>query len=175
MAFHGGSLEEVTDEIATRAAEKSGASVYAVIHPEDIEQEKHVPSHLVTADQSPILAEFLAHVDVVIALHGYGRPTLYRSILVGGQNRKLAEHVAIHLIPRLLHYEVIADIEKIPRELRGLHPANPVNAARGGGVQIELPPRVRGRSPIWTGFKGDRTPHTEALIDGLAAAATTWQ
>lgn len=173
MAFHGGGLEEVTDEIAIAAAERAGASIYAVVQPGDLRW--HIPSHEVTADQSTHLAEFFAHVDVVVAVHGYGRPTLFRSLLIGGRNRVLAEHLAVHLIPRLHHYEVIADIDKIPSELRGLHPDNPVNVARGGGVQLELPPRVRGKSPIWTGFKGNRVPHTEALVDGLAAAATSWK
>lgn len=60
-------------------------------------------------------------------------------------------------------------------ELRGLHAANPVNLPRHGGVQIELPPRVRGTSPIWKDWTGPGlVPHTEALIDGLAAAARTW-
>ena len=33
-------------------------------------------------------------------------------------------------------------------ELRGLHPSNPVNVPPGGGVQLELPPRVRGLGPV---------------------------
>jgi phage replication-related protein YjqB (UPF0714/DUF867 family) len=67
------------------------------------------------------------------------------------------------------------DIEKIPKELRGLHPKNPVNSTRSGGVQLELPPRVRGTSPLWWDWEGPHlTPHTTALIDGLVAAAQTW-
>jgi hypothetical protein len=34
MAYHGGSLEEVTDVVATAAAEQAGASLYAVLQPE---------------------------------------------------------------------------------------------------------------------------------------------
>jgi len=42
-------------------------------------------------------------------------------------------------------------------------------------VQIELPPRVRGSSPLWWDWEGPGlTPHTESLIDGLAEAATSW-
>jgi phage replication-related protein YjqB (UPF0714/DUF867 family) len=59
--------------------------------------------------------------------------------------------------------------------LRGLHPSNPVNAVRGGGVQLELPPRVRGSSPLWWDWEAPHpTPHTAALIDGLVAAANAW-
>jgi hypothetical protein len=42
-------------------------------------------------------------------------------------------------------------------------------------VQLELPPRVRGRSPVWKDWKGPGlVPHTVALVDGLAAAAQSW-
>ena len=170
MAFHGGWLEEVTDDIAVAAAQRSGASLYAVLQgPND---QWHIPSHLVTPEESPNLSAFLDHVDVVVAIHGFGRPDLLRSVLLGGRNRDLAELVAIHLIHHIPHYEVLHDLDAMPKALRGQHRRNPVNLARGGGVQIELPPRIRGKSPMWTGFRGPgRVPHHEALIDGLASAA----
>jgi phage replication-related protein YjqB (UPF0714/DUF867 family) len=31
----------------------------------------------------------------------------------------------------------------MPAHLRGMHPNNPVNRVASGGVQLELPPRVR--------------------------------
>jgi len=174
MAFHGGRLEEVTDDVARTAAERSGASLYAVVQPES--DQWHIPSHRVTVEQSPRLAAFMDHVDVVLSIHGYGRQQMWRTLLLGGQNRRLAEHVAIQLIPRLQHYEIVTDLKAIPSPLRGLHDRNPVNQARRGGVQIELPPRVRGRSPLFWGMepRSERVPHLEALIDGLAAAAKTW-
>ena len=52
-----------------------------------------------------------------------------------------------------------------------MHAANPVNLPRSGGVQIELPPRARGSSPLWWDWEGGLVPHTEALIAGLGAAA----
>jgi len=173
MAFHGGWLEEVTDDIAMAAAERSGASVYAVLQGPD--DQWHIPSHLVNPEESPALAAFLDHVDVAVAIHGFGRPDLLRSVLLGGRNRDLAEHVAIHLIGHLPHYEVVHRLEDMPTRLRGQHPNNPVNLATGGGVQVELPPRIRGKSPLWTGYRGPgRVPHHEALINGLAAAARSW-
>lgn len=173
MAFHGGALEEVTDDVAATAAERADASYYAVMQPES--DQWHIPSHLVDPSQSPKLAAFVEHVDYAIAIHGFGRPTLMRSVLLGGRNRALAEHVAVRLIPRLHHYEFIVDLDIIPRALRGQHRRNPVNVVRGGGVQIELPPRIRGKSPMWTGWDGPgRVPHTESLIDGLADAARDW-
>lgn len=173
MAFHGGSLEERTDLVARTAAERSGASYYGVHQPTGLRQ--HVPSHRFTGDQSQSLAKFLEHVDVVITVHGYGRRGLFTTMLLGGGNRDLAAHVAPHLRRALPAYLVEDDIEQIPKELRGLHPKNPVNAPRNGGVQLELPPRVRGTSPLWWDWEGPHpTPHTAALIDGLVNAATTW-
>ena len=173
MAYHGGSLEEQTDVIAREAAARCGASYYAVLQPVDLQW--HIPSHKVTTDQSDRLAEFVEHVDVVITLHGFGRRGLFTSLLLGGQNRGLATHVASHLSHRLPAYDIVTDMDAIPKELRGLHAANPVNLPRQQGVQIELPPRVRGSSALWADWEGPgRVPHTEQLIDGLVAAATSW-
>ena len=116
---------------------------------------------------------------MAIAIHGYGRPDRFLTVLVGGGHRRLATHVARHLRPGLAVYDVVDALDDIPVELRGLHPDNPVNRARHGGVQIELPPRVRGLGPYWLDRDHERTddgltPHTEALIAGLAAAASSW-
>ena len=173
MAFHGGWLEEITDDIAITAAERSGASVYACLQGPD--DQWHLPSHHFDPADSAVLAAFLDHVDVVVAVHGFGSPRLLRAVLLGGRNRTLAAHVAVHLIGRLPHYEILHRLDDIPRTLSGQHPRNPCNLASEGGVQIELPPRIRGKSPMWTGFGGPgRVPHHEALIEGLAAAARSW-
>jgi phage replication-related protein YjqB (UPF0714/DUF867 family) len=173
MAYHGGALEAMTDVIAGAAAERSGASLYAVVQPEGMRD--HLPSTKVRPAESPALASFLAHVDVVITIHGFGQRGLFGSLLVGGGNRGLAEHVGVRLRHHLPAYDVITDMEAIPSQLRGLHPQNPVNLPRDRGVQIELPPRVRGASPMWWDWEGPGlTPHTHSLIDALAEAATTW-
>ena len=173
MAYHGGSLEEQTDVIAREAADRSGASYYAVLQPADLQW--HIPSHKVAAAESPRLAEFLDHVDVVVTVHGFGRRGMFTSLLLGGRNRQLADHVAGHLAVRLPAYEIVTDLDVIPKELRGLHPATPVNLPRRQGVQIELPPRVRGSSALWADWEGPGlVPHTQYLIDGLVAAAQAW-
>jgi phage replication-related protein YjqB (UPF0714/DUF867 family) len=173
MAYHGGSLEEVTDVVAREAASRSGASLYAVVQPPDFRW--HIPSTAVRPEHSSALTAFLDHVDVVVTVHGYGRQDFWTTLLLGGHNRVLADHVAAHLRTALPEYTVVTDLDDIPQALRGLHPENPVNLPRGGGVQLELPPRVRGRSPIWADWEGPGlVPHTEALIEGLAAAARTW-
>jgi phage replication-related protein YjqB (UPF0714/DUF867 family) len=173
MAYHGGALEAMTDVIAARAAERSAASFYAVIQPDGMRE--HLTSTKVRPDESPRLAEFLAHVDIVVTVHGYGRRGLFGSLLLGGRNRRFAEHVGAALRCALPAYDIVTEVDAIPRRLRGLHRDNPVNLPRDGGVQVELPPRVRGSSPLWWDWEGPGlTPHTEALIDGLADAAASW-
>ncbi|RLE22613.1 MAG: hypothetical protein DRJ50_07360 [Actinobacteria bacterium] len=174
MAYHGGALEAMTDLVAGRAAEQAGASLYAVTQPEGMSD--HLSSTKINPAESEQLAEFIDHVDIVVTVHGFGQRGLFTSLLLGGQNRPFAEHVGRALRNALPAYDIRTDIETIPLQLRGLHRNNPVNLPRDSGVQIELPPRVRGSSPMWWDWEGPGlTPHTTALIDGLARAVTTWQ
>jgi phage replication-related protein YjqB (UPF0714/DUF867 family) len=172
LAIHGGGLEQMTEVIAERAADAAGASVYVLRHPDHYPH--HLPSALYRAQESKRLAEFLEHVDFAVSLHGYGRLGRSTQLLAGGRNRALAEHLARHVV--VPGYEVITDLDAIPRELRGLHPDNPVNRVRGGGTQLELTPRVRGISPR-SGLPGDDglTPATSALVQGLVATAHSWE
>lgn len=173
MAFHGGALEEMTDIVASRAAERAGASYYGIQLPDNLEW--HIPSHRVTADQSPMLGEFLSHVDIVITVHGFGRAGFFTSLLLGGRNRKLARHLGQTLRTHLPAYRIIDELDDIPENLRGLHQDNPVNVVTHAGVQLELPPRVRGSSPLWWDWEGPGlTPHTESLIDALVECATQY-
>jgi len=173
MAFHGGALEEMTDIVASRAAERAGASYYGIQLPDNLEW--HIPSHKVTADQSPALQEFLNHVGIVITVHGFGRAGFFTSLLLGGRNRRLAAHLSASLQQHLPAYRIVDELEDIPQNLRGLHQDNPVNSVEHAGVQLELPPRVRGSSPLWWDWEGPGlTPHTESLIDALVECATTW-
>ena len=171
MAYHGGGLEEMTDVIARHAAESADASYYGVVHPSG--WDLHLPSTRVTPADSEVLSEFIDHVDAVITVHGFGRRPLLTSILLGGRNRALAGHVATHLRAHLPAYDIVDDLDDIPAELRGVHERNPVNLPAGGGVQIELPPRVRGSSPLWWDWEDGLVPHTRSLITALAAAATS--
>jgi phage replication-related protein YjqB (UPF0714/DUF867 family) len=141
LALHGGSLERGTAEIARAAADAAGASYYTVRQPEELRW--HVPSSRCDPTVSPALNGFLAHVDEVVSIHGFGREHLWRALLVGGANRGLAARTAVVLRTALPEYRVIDDLDDIPAPLRGLHPDNPVNRTRGGGIQLELPPRVR--------------------------------
>ncbi|MGB5757037.1 MAG: poly-gamma-glutamate hydrolase family protein [Acidimicrobiales bacterium] len=176
-AFHGGNLERVTEQIASEAAARSGSSFYGVLQPAGMRH--HIPSKLVSPDESPRLKAFIEHCDVVVALHGYGRQGHFTSLLCGGANRDLAYHVAHHVRSALPAYRTIDEIEEIPKALRGLHPDNPCNLSSRGGVQLELPPRVRGLSPLarfWPAHcrESKRFPHVNHLIDGLVEAAASW-
>jgi len=161
LALHGG-LEAHTAEIAQAAAFASHASYYAVVQPDDLRW--HVPSHAFDPAQSDALVEFLAHVDCVVSVHGFGglRGSDDRWItgLLGGSNRSLAARLAGLLRDALPGYHWLDDLDVIPSHLRGVHPDNPVNRPADGGVQLELPPRVR-RTP------GDAA----ALVGALAAVA----
>ena len=174
MAFHGGSLEEGTDVIAAAVAEQAGASLYAVRQPVGLRW--HLPSVEVGPADSDALATFVDHVDVAIAVHGYGRDGMWTSLLLGGRNRELAGHVGAHLRTAMPGYEVLDDLESIPNDLRGVHRANPVNLPREAGVQLELPPRTRSRTvPMWRDLPDTQpVPHQQDLIAGLVAAVTSW-
>lgn len=173
LAFHGGGLERMTEVIAAEAAARAGASLYALVQPPDLRW--HIPSHQVRPEESAALAGFIDRVEVVVAIHGYGRAGRWTDLLVGGSNRDLAAHLGRHLRGALPDYRVVDELDAIPPELRGLHPANPVNLPPAGGAQLELPPRVRGLTPHWRGWAGPGlVPPMEALVSALAAAATAW-
>jgi phage replication-related protein YjqB (UPF0714/DUF867 family) len=160
LALHGG-LEAGTAEIAIAAAEAAGASVYAVIQPDDLKW--HLPSLHYDPEHSEDLAVYLDHVDAVVSVHGFGglrgADDRWTTALVGGANRAFATELAQALRIALPQYRFVDDLDVMPPELRGVHPANPVNRPRRGGVQIELPPRIR------------REPDLPVLIDALASFA----
>lgn len=164
MAIHGGSLERGTDLIARAAAERSGASCYAVRQPSDLTW--HVPSTAFDPAASPQLACFLAHVTTVVSVHGYGRVGMWTTLLVGGGNRALAGRVAAALRTTLGDgFTAVDDLDAIPSPLRGVHPRNPVNLPRSGGAQLELPPRVRRGTDAPT----FRPEYEEAVVEALAS------
>jgi phage replication-related protein YjqB (UPF0714/DUF867 family) len=171
MAFHGG-LEGGTLEIARAAAEASGASLYTVAQPADLRW--HVPSSDVDPAGSAALAAWLAHVDVAIAIHGYGRIAQPRRLLLGGTNRQMAAVLGDAILAELTGFEVVNDLAEIPVELRGLHPANPVNRPPQGGVQLELPPQARGttRRPPDPAWGPGGAP--ARIVDALVAAVQEW-
>ena len=133
MALHGG-LETATFEIASAAAMASGSSLYSVRQPWSLYW--HVPSIQFDPAHSPALRAFLGHVGLVFSRHGFGRPGLEKSVLLGGCNRALAGGLAEAL--RGDGFDVVDTLDLIPEVLRGTHARNPVNLTEHGGVQIEI-------------------------------------
>jgi phage replication-related protein YjqB (UPF0714/DUF867 family) len=176
MAFHGGNLERTTDVVAREVAERTGASLYAVLQAPPLR--RHIPSTAFRPEHSEALAAFLTHVDVAIAIHGYGRETSWWHLLLGGRNRELATHLADHLREGLPdEYRVVDAIDEIPLELRGQHRHNPVNRPRQAGVQIELPPTIRWNRDErnWSDHQGTgRAGQVDELIAALVRGVETW-
>ena len=167
LAFHGGSLERGTDAIAVAAADRAGASLYAVRQPPDLRW--HVPSIAFDPADSPRLAAFVDHVEVAVAVHGYGRDGMWTTLLLGGRNRDLAARLGAGLRRRLGDgFTVVDDLAGIPRALRGQHARNPVNLPPRRGVQLELPPRVR----RGTGAPTFDPAYEEAVVAALAEVAS---
>jgi phage replication-related protein YjqB (UPF0714/DUF867 family) len=174
MAFHGGNLERMTDEIGRVAAQRCGASFYAVVQRAPLRE--HLPSSEVQPEHSANLAAFLSHVDVAIALHGYGRQDHWMTVLLGGRNRALAGALASQLREVLPDFDHLDDLGVIPTDLAGQHPRNPVNLPTQCGVQVELPPRIRGLTPHAATMErvDGRIDWTNRLIDALVATASGW-
>jgi phage replication-related protein YjqB (UPF0714/DUF867 family) len=163
LALHGGSQDRGTDHIARRTAEQAGASYYAIVQAPDLRV--HLTSRLHDPAESVHLQAFLAHVDVAISVHGFGRdgfalwidhdgglviepygPVVrgrqtgpLRGIILGGLNAQLL-HAARQLFEQRFAGYRVAD----ERVRLGFHPENPVNLPRAHGVQVELPPGLRG-------------------------------
>ncbi len=176
MAFHGGNLERCTDVIAHEVAARTDSSLYAVVQAAPLRQ--HIPSTAFDPAHSLALQGFIDHVDVVIAIHGYGREDRFWDLLLGGRNRDLATHVGDHLRGGIdERFGIIDDLADIPEGLRGQHPENPVNLPVQAGVQLELPPTSRWNreEKEWSDWEGTgRAPQVDQLIDTLTSAIAAW-
>ncbi len=163
MALHGGSQDRGTEQIARRTADEAGASYYAIVQPFGLRV--HLTSRLHDPDHSAHLRAFLDHVDVVISVHGFGRdgfalwfdpdrglviepygPAVrgrqtgpLRGIIVGGLNAQLLNEARRLFHDRFGGYHVANERVRL-----GFHPDNPVNLPSAHGVQVELPPGLRG-------------------------------
>ena len=185
MALHGGSQDRGTDQIARRAAEQAGASYYAIVHPSGLRV--HLTSRLHDPEHSAQLRAFLEHVEVAISVHGFGRdgfalwidpargliiepygPAVrgrqtgpLRGIIVGGMNGQLLD-AARELFHRRFPGYHVAD----ERVRLGFHPDNPVNLPSANGVQVELPPGLRGIGD----FGETLVPRQDGLVSEVVAA-----
>ena len=164
MALHGGSQDRGTEQIARRAADETGASYYAIVQPSGLRV--HLTSRRHDPDHSVHLRTFLEHVDVAISVHGFGRDGFalwlnpnrgliiepygpatrgeqtgpLRGVIVGGLNAPLVAAARQLFQRRFAGCYHVAD----ERVRLGFHPDNPVNLPSAHGVQVELPPGLRG-------------------------------
>jgi phage replication-related protein YjqB (UPF0714/DUF867 family) len=185
MALHGGSQDRGTHEIASRTAERTGASYYAILQPSGVRV--HLTSRRHNPDDSDRLRAFLEHVEIAISVHGFGRdsfalkvdlaggvviepygPALLgrqsgplRGIIVGGRNTELLDVARRLLHDRFTGYHVADERIRL-----GFDPNNPVNLPSSHGVQIELPPGLRG-----IGDFGDQVvPRGDGIVTEVIAA-----
>jgi phage replication-related protein YjqB (UPF0714/DUF867 family) len=185
LALHGGSQDRGTDQIARRAAEQAGASYYAIIQPAGLRV--HLTSRRHNPDQSVLLRAFLQHVDIAISVHGFGRDSFalwidperglviepygpamrgnqsgpLRGVIVGGRNAELLEAARQVLNDRFAGYHVADERVRL-----GFHPDNPVNLPSQGGVQVELPPGLRGIGDFGEHF----APRQDGVVTEVVAA-----
>jgi phage replication-related protein YjqB (UPF0714/DUF867 family) len=185
MALHGGSQDRGTHEIASRAAGTAGASYYAIVQPRGLRV--HLTSRRHNPDHSEQLRAFLDHVEIAISVHGFGRdgfdlsvdparglvieaygPALrgrqtgpLRGIILGGLNAELLDRA------RRLFYDRFAGYRVADERVRlGFHPDNPVNLPTAQGVQIELPPGLRGIGD----FGEQITPSQDGVVTDVIEA-----
>ena len=185
MALHGGSQDRGTHEIASRAAEQSGASYYAIVQPSGVRA--HLTSRRHNPDHSQRLRDFLAHVQIAISVHGFGRDSFdltvdatrgivvepygpavrgrqtgpLRGIILGGRNSQLLDAARGLFHDRFQGFHVADERIRL-----GFDPDNPVNLPVSHGVQIELPPGLRG-----IGDFGERlVPSEDGVVPEVIAA-----
>jgi phage replication-related protein YjqB (UPF0714/DUF867 family) len=166
LALHG-SNEGGTAELARSVAERCGATSLVLTQP-GVPEPVHIPSPRMAVEHCALLRDFLAHVSLVVSLHGHMRHTAPRAIFLGGGNRPAARLVADELAALRPDFDPVTDLDEIPVALRGLHPRNPVNLARRGGVQVELPLAARTRRGGWAPGVPDTPP--QSVVDALAKA-----
>ncbi|HWF15705.1 MAG TPA: poly-gamma-glutamate hydrolase family protein [Acidimicrobiales bacterium] len=185
MALHGGSQDRGTEQIARLAARRADASFYAIVQPSRLRI--HLTSRLHNPDDSPRLRAFLEHVDVAISVHGFGRdgfafwidpdcglivepygPALrgkqrepLRGIIVGGLNAPLVDAARKLFDGRIAGYHVADERIRL-----GFHPDNPVNRPSAHGVQVELPPGLRGIGD----FGETLIPRQDGVVSQMVAA-----
>jgi phage replication-related protein YjqB (UPF0714/DUF867 family) len=138
-------------------------------------------------DDSDRLRAFLQHVEIAISVHGFGRdgfaltadpvggviiepygPALLgrqsgplRGIIVGGRHTELLDVARRLLHDRFTGYHVADERVRL-----GFHPNNPVNLPSSHGIQVELPPGLRG-----IGDFGDQlVPRADGMVTEVIAA-----
>jgi phage replication-related protein YjqB (UPF0714/DUF867 family) len=191
LALHAGSQDRGTEQIARNAAEQSGSSYYAIVHPPQLRV--HLTSRLHDPSHSKQLRSFLAHVDIAISVHGFGREGFalwvdpdrglivepygppvrgrqtgpLRGIIVGGLNADLLQAARKLLEQRVEGYHIADERVRL-----GFHPDNPVNLPAAHGVQVELPPGLRGIGDFGDILVPQLTDTVNEVVAALVELAT---
>ncbi|WP_159025346.1 poly-gamma-glutamate hydrolase family protein [Streptomyces pluripotens] len=167
LALHG-SNEGGTGELADLIARRTGATSLVFTQP-DVQRPVHLPSRRMAAEHCVLLRRFLDRVSLTVSLHGHMRPHAPRTVFLGGRNRAAALVLARELGELAPRFQAVTDLAAIPVALRGVHPRNPVNLTRLGGVQVELPlsARTTGSADV------PPQPVADALVAGVLRLAQT--
>ncbi|MFF4486173.1 poly-gamma-glutamate hydrolase family protein [Streptomyces sp. NPDC001544] len=168
LALHGAN-EGGTAELAGIVAGRCGATSLVFTQP-GTRRPVHIPSPRMAVDHCALLGEFLSAVSLTVSLHGHMRPDAARTVYLGGGNREAALVLAQEFDSCAPDFKAVTDVAAIPPALRGLHPRNPVNRTRRGGVQVELPLSARTADPVKRRGVPDRPPQPviDALVAGVA-------
>ena len=175
LAFHGGNLEVGTDVVATQAAAEAGASLYAVRQPEGLRW--HVPSIEVTPDDRPPSPPSSTTSTWPWRCTATAATTCGPPCWPAGGNRAArrprGRPPPHHPARRLRRGR---RPRRHPRASCAASTAhNPVNRCAHGGVQLELPPRVRSRTPFWADLPdGEPIPHVADLVARPGGRRPTW-
>ncbi|MFF3914002.1 poly-gamma-glutamate hydrolase family protein [Streptomyces sp. NPDC001852] len=159
LALHG-SNEGGTAELARTVAHRCGATSLVFTQP-GVRRPVHIPSPRMAVDHCALLREFLERVALTVSLHGHMRPEAPHTVYLGGGNRDAARVLAEALAAGIPQFPAVTDLMEIPADLRGVHPRNPVNLTRLGGVQVELPLLAR--------TSGEANTPPGAVVDALTA------
>ncbi|MGW2209606.1 poly-gamma-glutamate hydrolase family protein [Streptomyces sp. NPDC001781] len=171
LALHG-AVEGGTAELAREVAARTGATLLTFTQPEG------PPTHIPSTRMSPCtpLTTFLTHATLTVSLHGHNRRSAPRTVYVGGSNRPAARVLASALTDS--PFTPVTILSGIPHPLRGLHPDNPVNRTRDGGVQLELPVLARTTHPVPTDPEIPPREVVDGIVTGvrrsLERAGTRW-
>jgi phage replication-related protein YjqB (UPF0714/DUF867 family) len=168
-------MEDGTELIATRVAERTGCSLYHVTYPGTWDEARalHVSGTRIEPDATKALGAFTAHCRAVVAVHGFTRHHLREAALVGGRNINLSRLVAGELRDRLPQPAVVLDGDDVPISLRGWSLRNVTNRFPEAGTQLELSPRLRVAYPsriFWGGSTPNENVFADAVVEAISAA-----
>ena len=138
LAYHA-KTEAGTAEIAEAVHEKSPSSMYVF-------KGNRVASTKVTHTHSDKLKSLVKEAETAVSVHGYKNKKGVDNnvIYVSGQHGKLSSKIAKELQKNFGdNYHIETNPDYIPKHLQGKSDYNIVNKFEKGGVQIELPEKLR--------------------------------